>query len=328
MPLSPEQERALTASFEPIIKLLSNSVLPDYVPGIKSALNEFIEGIKFDCDDGCLSFDEAQQLANHLRKYIEHAIKLNRPELNVRALWIRNFLKYQCIGEVSCYSKGRQLMGLIFAGCTFASFWFMPYLTGKSPQDIWSKIGPLFALAMVSSLGGLVGTVVAAPMVARWSIKGQFTGVTNNIHSFLNKMSGSNNQDEPAKNYFQLADKIFNAVRHNRSHDYLITLINSSMQNMYAQDKVVRGDIENEMQGKFLQRLLDVYVNANFDPEHKVTLRTYLRTVKQPHVFADEDEKLTRKNSRLAEIEGVINNELLDLTKADDSEHEAILNIN
>lgn len=57
---------------------------------------------------------------------------------------------------------------------------------------------------------------------------------------------------------------------------------------------------------------------ARYISIYKVPLRCYLRAIKQPH--RPDSEELTRGNSRLAEVEEIVNNQLINL-RQDRLEH-------
>lgn len=269
-------------------------------------------------------------------EYIKHATELNLIQLNnktdiIKTLIRYNFNRYSSDVPPShaVKSKWFQLSGLVCGGLTFALTYCLPSFTGGVNSSSFIADHPSYGILMgMGTIGmGVIGALLS-PIPATLSIKRQFTHVTKNIHSFFNQMNHTHSSDEKSENYFNLAGKILDAVRQHMPPDNLIHLIDTNMQNMYINDKVIRNDIENEKevkQERFLQRLLDTHV-GNFNLSgHKHTLREYLRSERQLSLDESVGEEPTREQSRLSKVEDIVRDKLVKMTTQQDNSEEEII---
>ncbi len=272
MRLTPQEEKELNTLFESTVNLVRDSILPDYIPNVTKELIKFINYVQTDIRDGLLEFTMAQQLAVNLKDYFWQAIMVNQPESKEMVLQIRDILNVENVGARLGCSKWHSFGGLIAGGCALVSWYFyLNLLSSDESVKAWES-NPILhwtvnTFVAVTSFGaGLLGNAFG-PTLARKSLINQFTRVTFNTRLFFNF----------AKNYSQFANKIFRGIKDKISQDNLIDLISVNIRDVNTRDKVIKHDIAEAKQERFLRRLLDTHVNANDDPLHKVTLRQYLR---------------------------------------------------
>lgn len=255
IPLTDKEQKQLKTLFDAPIELLNNSILPDYSPQLKKEILTFVQCIQSDCQDGYFSLSEAREISRNLWFWISAIINLDINAANYHHQIIRQEL-LQGRNQCTMFDTWNALFKLgVIATIGYISGFLTSTITAND-KHFWPTTGSVW----------IVGTI--ATLVVTTLDKLRFT---NTYHLYENTQRFFSETMQPstntfAKNYYQLADKIFHAISDHKSQDELIDIIRQNMQNM-KEEKIIQNDIS---QGTFTRRLLDIRVNNH-------TLRTYLK---------------------------------------------------